>query len=182
MTREEAAEYLTVSVRTFNRHAAKHLPVVRIGSSVRYDVDDLDDWIDKQKVQPISDVYRAAQARPRIVHLELSPAAKKIRDRLRASMERQERRLANGGQEPPRDGDRQQACNSVHRLVNKGTLPHANTVLCKDCGHVVGAGDKTLHVYDHPRGYGATHHLDVEAVCVPCHRRRIAVRKRPARG
>jgi 5-methylcytosine-specific restriction endonuclease McrA len=39
---------------------------------------------------------------------------------------------------------------------------------CTDCGHKWTPGE-SRHEYDHYRGYGAGHHRDVEAVCVPCH-------------
>lgn len=67
---------------------------------------------------------------------------------------------------PSRDGDKQQARNKVNREVTKGNLAHASTVACTDCGHL---GSDKLHEYDHHRGYAAINHLEVQAVCVPCH-------------
>jgi hypothetical protein len=51
-TREEAARYLRVSIRTFNRRIAPQLARIPIGSRVFYDREDLDRWLDAQKVGP----------------------------------------------------------------------------------------------------------------------------------
>ena len=72
---------------------------------------------------------------------------------------------------PPRDGDKIQARATVALAVKNGVLPRANSVPCVDCGHVWIPG-ATRHEYDHARGYGADHHLDVEAVCAGCHAQR----------
>lgn len=78
---------------------------------------------------------------------------------------------------PARDGDVRQARARVNHYVDTGRLPDPNTLPCADCGHVYVEGGKR-HEYDHHLGYGAEHHLDVEAVCSTCHhareRRRVA--------
>lgn len=46
----EAAEVLSISERTlWALTASGEIPCVRIGRSVRYSVDDLREWIDRQK-------------------------------------------------------------------------------------------------------------------------------------
>lgn len=72
---------------------------------------------------------------------------------------------------PPRDGDSEQARQRVNVLVRTGRLAHPNTIPCADCGHNWVEGERR-HEYDHRLGYAAEHHLDVEAVCTRCHRRR----------
>lgn len=62
-TREEAAEYLRVSLRTFNRRVAPQLPRVPIGGRVFYDRKDLDRWLDAQKVGPSTAIRERASGR-----------------------------------------------------------------------------------------------------------------------
>lgn len=76
---------------------------------------------------------------------------------------------------PPRDGDRKQARQRVNVLVRTGKIPHPNSLPCVDCGHVW-CEEERRHEYDHHLGYGAEHHLDVEAVCTTCHRSRADAR------
>lgn len=75
---------------------------------------------------------------------------------------------------PPRDGDKPQARYRVRNQVLQGKLPHARTVPCTDCGHI---GSDRQHEYDHYLGYAVINHLDVQCVCVPCHRKREQRRK-----
>lgn len=75
----------------------------------------------------------------------------------------------------PRDGDKLQARATVNRLVKRGRLAHPNTLPCFDCGHVWKVGDKR-HEYDHFRGYGPSHHIDVQSVCAKCHHGRSRAR------
>lgn len=77
----------------------------------------------------------------------------------------------------PRDGDKMQARQRVNVEVRTGRRPHPNELACTDCGHVWAPGERR-HEYDHPRGYEAAHHLDVEAVCTTCHATRDSARKR----
>lgn len=79
---------------------------------------------------------------------------------------------------PPRDGDAEQARQRVNVLVRTGRLPRPNDLPCADCGHVWAEGERR-HEYDHHLGYGAAHHLDVEAVCTTCHHSRERVREFP---
>lgn len=69
---------------------------------------------------------------------------------------------------PRRDDDRKQARQRINVEVRSGRRPHPNTLPCADCGHVWSEGERR-HEYDHHLGYGAAHHLDVEAVCTICH-------------
>lgn len=68
----------------------------------------------------------------------------------------------------PRDGDKHQARARIGRLVREGRLPSPRTLPCVDCGHLWAPGERP-HEYDHFLGYGAAHHLDVQAVCSVCH-------------
>lgn len=76
---------------------------------------------------------------------------------------------------PARDGDRKQARHRVNVEVRTGRRPHPNDLPCADCGHVWSEGERR-HEYDHHLGYGAEHHLDVEAVCTTCHAARDSAR------
>ena len=76
----------------------------------------------------------------------------------------------------PRDDDKVQARARVNSMVSAGLLPHPSTLPCAVCFHY---GDDRRHEYDHYLGYEADHHEAVEAVCVKCHRRRDAKRRRP---
>lgn len=69
----------------------------------------------------------------------------------------------------PRDGDKKQARYRVNKEVEKGKIPHAQTVACIDCGHV---GTDRRHHYDHYLGYAGINHLVVECVCITCHQER----------
>ena len=70
-----------------------------------------------------------------------------------------------------RDGDKRQARKRVNQMVKAGELPSPNDVPCTDCNHVATI-ETRRHEYDHYLGYGAANHLDVQAVCTKCHRRR----------
>lgn len=70
-----------------------------------------------------------------------------------------------------RDGDKKQARARVNILVQKGKLPHPNSLPCVDCGHVWRAGERR-HEYDHKNGYSADAHYTVESVCTKCHHKR----------
>lgn len=72
---------------------------------------------------------------------------------------------------PPRSGDKEQARQRINVEVRTGRRPHPNTLPCTDCGHVWSVGERR-HEYDHHHGYEPAHHLEAEAVCTKCHRRR----------
>lgn len=67
------------------------------------------------------------------------------------------------------DGNRKQARQRINVEVRTGRRPSPGDLPCADCGH---RGPDRKHEYDHYRGYGAENHLDVQAVCVPCHGQR----------
>ncbi len=69
----------------------------------------------------------------------------------------------------PRNGDKRQARASINNEVTWGRFPNPNTIPCTDCGHL---GNDHRHEYDHHLGYDVEHHLDVQAVCTPCHSKR----------
>lgn len=71
----------------------------------------------------------------------------------------------------PRDGDKKQARERVHTEVRNGRMPSASDLPCTDCGHVRKDGEIEHH-YDHFKGYAIESHLNVQAVCSPCHMRR----------
>lgn len=50
LTREEAARYCRVSLRTFDRQVASEVPRVRIGCRCLYDRKDIDRWLERHKV------------------------------------------------------------------------------------------------------------------------------------
>lgn len=77
---------------------------------------------------------------------------------------------------PARDGDKRQARRRVNYLVEQGRIPRPDDLPCVDCGDEVFVGTYR-HEYDHHLGYGADHHLDVEAVCQKCHRNREDARR-----
>lgn len=68
----------------------------------------------------------------------------------------------------PRDRDKTQARQKVVLEVRMGRIPKARDLSCFDCGHIYEPGGRR-HEYDHYLGYGAEHHLDVQAVCSRCH-------------
>src|SRR5665213_3508684 len=50
VSRDEAAEYTGVSLTTFKEHVQPRLRVVEIGRRVLFDVQELDKWVEEQKV------------------------------------------------------------------------------------------------------------------------------------
>lgn len=71
----------------------------------------------------------------------------------------------------PRPGDKRQARRRVNVLVRTGKLRAPNELPCADCGHLYQPGDRR-HEYDHYLGYGESHHLAVQPVCIICHHKR----------
>lgn len=71
----------------------------------------------------------------------------------------------------PREGDKKQARERVHTEVRNGRMPSASSIPCMDCGRMWKAGEQEHH-YDHFKGYAVKDHLEVQAVCSPCHTRR----------
>jgi excisionase family DNA binding protein len=67
MTVREAAQYLAVPVATlYTRVWRREIPFVKLGRSLRFDLRDLDELIEKSKVQPneqafISNSWRSPQ-------------------------------------------------------------------------------------------------------------------------
>jgi len=50
LTRDEAARYCRISLRTFDRQVAAEVPRVRIGCRCLYDRKDIDRWLERHKV------------------------------------------------------------------------------------------------------------------------------------
>ena len=50
LTRDEAARYCRVSLRTFDRQVASEVPRVRIGYRCLYERKDIDQWLERHKV------------------------------------------------------------------------------------------------------------------------------------
>lgn len=51
---EEAAKLLSVSEGTLNRWRStdkKDLPYIKVGGAIRYSVDDIERWVEKQRVK-----------------------------------------------------------------------------------------------------------------------------------
>jgi hypothetical protein len=78
---------------------------------------------------------------------------------------------------PAVSGDKLQARYRVNKEISQGKIPAPRDLPCSDCGHVWVSDEERRHEYDHHLGYGAEHHLSVEAVCQPCHRKRERARK-----
>ena len=66
---------------------------------------------------------------------------------------------------------RDRAREAVYRAVKSGTLVPATDLSCLSCG-------QPAQEYDHYKGYERTVWLDVEPVCIPCHRARASSRVR----
>lgn len=45
ITKKELAEIIGVSIRTIERYHHKGLPIIKIGRTVRYDLDEVSIWI-----------------------------------------------------------------------------------------------------------------------------------------
>ncbi len=76
--------------------------------------------------------------------------------------------MARPKSEPARDGDKDQARQTVNGQIRYGARPHPNQLPCVKCGHVWKEGERR-HEYDHHKGYAAAHHEDVIALCTNCH-------------
>lgn len=76
---------------------------------------------------------------------------------------------------PARDGDKRQARRRINFFVESGLIPPPSSSPCTDCGSAWCLG-KPRHEYDHHLGYDAEHHEHVQAVCLPCHRKRERAR------
>jgi hypothetical protein len=63
---------------------------------------------------------------------------------------------------------RNKARSAVRAAIVKGSLPHANTVPCHDCGCMWAEGQRR-HEYDHYKGYERENRLEVQPVCKRCH-------------
>ncbi len=70
---------------------------------------------------------------------------------------------------PARDGDKDQARQTVNGQVRYGERPHPNQLPCFKCGHVWTKEGGKRHEYDHHKGYDAAHHEDVISLCTDCH-------------
>ena len=66
---------------------------------------------------------------------------------------------------------RQRARQAVSGAVRRGELVSVRTLPCIACG-------RPAHEYDHVQGYELEHALEVEPVCIPCHRQRRSSRVR----
>jgi excisionase family DNA binding protein len=55
-TKKELAEYLGISVYTIDSWVSerREIPFVKMGKKVMFDLRDVDDWIEKKKVRPIT--------------------------------------------------------------------------------------------------------------------------------
>lgn len=82
LTRTEAATFLRVSPSTFDAHVRRALPCVRIGRMPRWDVRDLEAWIDVKReeddapeTRPTRDVRASRPRTPPPVPAETKRAA-----------------------------------------------------------------------------------------------------------
>ena len=83
-------------------------------------------------------------------------------------------RAAGGGgtmRPDPEIRRRERAREAVYRAIRRGQLAPASECGCAECGH-------PAQEYDHVRGYEPAAWLEVEAVCVACHRQRRSSRIR----
>lgn len=76
---------------------------------------------------------------------------------------------------PARSGDKKQARRRVNYLVERGRIPHPNSLPCIDCADEV-YGLSFRHEYDHAKGYDTANQLYVEPVCSRCHHAREEAR------
>lgn len=86
LTRHEAARYCHVSLRTFERHVAPAVPHVVIGTKRLWSREDLERWLESQKVGPSVATEGRASSRSASsmrASVTISPRAKPILDRLR---------------------------------------------------------------------------------------------------
>lgn len=97
-------------------------------------------------------------------------------ERARARYVRRGPAARRGWVVPARDGDKRQARRRVNYLVEQGLLPRPDDLPCLDCADEVFTR-RYRHEYDHARGYGVAHQLDVEPVCAKCHRAREEARR-----
>ena len=61
--------------------------------------------------------------------------------------------------------ERQKARQAVAEAVKSGKLPRPSELRCTDC-------DRYAQEYDHYLGYAPEHRLDVQPVCIKCHKKR----------
>ena len=105
-TRREAAEYLGLAERTFRRHVAKHLRHVRVGGRSYYTQEDLDSWVEQQKVGGSStadgQAIRSTSASGTRGNATSSPRAKEILNLLRSEQRPSTPRLFPVGGDPAR--------------------------------------------------------------------------------
>ena len=89
LTRDEAAGYCRVSLRTFDRQVASEVPRVRIGCRCLFDRKDIDRWLERHKVGSSTSIpnrgsigFGFASAGS----VTIDPLARRIAQRLRARL------------------------------------------------------------------------------------------------
>jgi len=100
-TKHEAARYCRVSLRTFERRVQPHLPHVPIGARIQFNKEDLDVWLENQRVGISTETPARASTRSgSCTGLGVAPSARanEILARLRA------RQLASTPRSSPADG------------------------------------------------------------------------------
>lgn len=59
LTIKEASEYLRISEKgIYNMVWRREIPFVKIGRRIRFDIQDLDDWISRNKVKDVESLYK----------------------------------------------------------------------------------------------------------------------------
>ena len=87
LTRDEAARYCRVSLRTFDRQVASEVPRVRIGCRCLYDKKDIDQWLERHKVGSSTETPNRAYTgfgSAWAGSVTIDPLARRIAQRLRA--------------------------------------------------------------------------------------------------
>ncbi len=87
LTREEAARYCRVSLRTFDRQVASEVPRVQIGCRCLHDRKDIDRWLERHKVGSSTKTPSRGSTgfgSAWVGNVTIDPLARRIAQRLRA--------------------------------------------------------------------------------------------------
>ncbi len=89
LTRNEAAGYCRISLRTFDWQVAEKVPRVRIGCRCLYDRKDIDQWLERHKVGSSIGIREPGSIRSGSASagsVTIDPLARRIAQRLRARL------------------------------------------------------------------------------------------------
>jgi len=86
LTRDEAARYCRVGLRTFDRRVAPHVRVLSIGARILFDRRDIDTWLETQKDGRSTEIRERRPSRSgsgQRVDVVIDPLARQIAQRLK---------------------------------------------------------------------------------------------------